>query len=372
MQMIARSYLVYELTSSVKILALVSAASGVPMLALALFGGAIADRVQRKRLVQAAQVTSMAVALFIAISISTDTITWYHLLGTGLVQGSLWSFMEPARQALIPQLVGQRRVSNALALNGAGMSASILVMPAVGGVLYAVIGPGWVYYIIAGMIFTAAMFTTAISVPAGNARQASSDMLTDIKAGLTYIWRTRVVLVLLLIGTATVLLSTPFKFLLPVFVDDLYNRESGAFGLLVSMMGLGTLVGSLFIASLGRWRRGLLLIAGTFASGFALLLVWLFPIYYAAVGIMVMLGLGEAGRRVLNQALIMDEVESQYQGRVMSVYMMSFGLVPLGVLPAGLAIDLLGSRTTVAILGAAMVSISLLLLATQRRIRSMQ
>ncbi len=97
MQMLARSYLVYDITDSGKILGLVSAAGALPMLGLALFGGAVADRLKRKPLIQAGQVTSMGVALFVAVSITLGWITWVHLLVAALVQGVMRSFLVPAR-----------------------------------------------------------------------------------------------------------------------------------------------------------------------------------------------------------------------------------------------------------------------------------
>ena len=371
MQMLVRLYLVYDITESAKILGLVSAASALPILGLALFGGAFADRVDRKHLIQMGQWSAVALALFIGASISTGTVTWYHLLGAGMVKGVLWSFMGPARQAVIPELVGKDKLSNAVALNAAGMSVMTLAAPALAGVLYAVIGPEGVYYLVAALELAAVILTGSITRPAKVPRVRRSRMLTEIKEGLSYIGRNNLVLVLLVVGLASVLLAQPFRFLLPVFVVEIYHRESEAMGLLMSTIGLGSLVGSLYVASLGTGRRGLVLILASFASAIGLILVALVPSYAAAIGIMAILGLGEAGRRSLNQALVMELADDQYRGRVMSIFMMNFGLMPLGVLPAGLAIDLIGAQATVAVLGGLMLVTSTLLLVTQKRLRQL-
>ena len=105
------------------------------MLGLALFGGAIADRFERKRLIQMGQIVPAALALGIGIIIFTDNIQWYHLVLVSIIQGSMFSFMMPARQAMIPQLVGKEGLSNAMAINAAGMSAMTLVAPAIAGIL---------------------------------------------------------------------------------------------------------------------------------------------------------------------------------------------------------------------------------------------
>ena len=116
MQMIARGYLTYELTDSPFLLGLVNAGFALPMLCLALFGGAIADRMDRKRVIQLGQAASGVLALFVAVSISTGTVSWYHLLAVSMVQGGVFSFFMPARQALIPHLVGKDMLTNAMAL----------------------------------------------------------------------------------------------------------------------------------------------------------------------------------------------------------------------------------------------------------------
>ena len=144
-----------------------------------------------------------------------------------------------------------------------------------------------------------------------------------------------------------------------------------AMGLLVTIMGGGSLVGSLFIASLGKSRRGLLLILGSFMSGIALLLIAAIPVYYVAAALMVLLGLGDSGRRTLNQSLIMEEVEDQYRGRVMSVFMLNFGLMPLGVLPAGVIAEYLGGQIAVGLLALLLLATTAIIFATQKRLREM-
>ena len=112
MQMLVRSYFVYELESSGAILGIVNAGSAIPMLTLALFGGVIADRLNKKRIIQSGQLLAGCVSLVVAVLILSETVTWVHLLIASIVQGAVFAFMMPARQALIPQMVGQKLVSN--------------------------------------------------------------------------------------------------------------------------------------------------------------------------------------------------------------------------------------------------------------------
>ena len=371
MQMVVRGYLVYDLTSSPIKLSIVSAGFALPMLSLALFGGAVADRMERKRVIQMGQVTAGLLALFIAISITTDTVTWIHLLAASIAQGAMFSFLMPARQAIIPQLVGQENLTNAMALSAAAMSATSLFTPTLAGAMYAYFGSAdIVYYLIACLMTVGVVLTSFIRVEGGGPVRPSAPMLSDIGEGLSYIRRSPLVLVLLFMGLLTALLAMPFRIgLMPIFIIDVYERGPEALGLMVTVSGAGSLLGTMVIATMGAWRRGMLMIVGSFASAIALLLVAAIPVYFAAVGIMLLMGLGDAGRRTLNQALIMEEVEDKYRGRVMSVFMMNFGLMPLGVLPAGVATQIIGPQWTVGILGTLLMAATLLILLTQKRLR---
>ena len=198
-----------------------------------------------------------------------------------------------------------------------------LVSPALAGGLYAWAGPETVYFLIAGLGLVSVILTSFIRRPDRTAPSRKSPMLKDIVAGLRYVRQSRIVMLLMFMGLATSLLAMPFRFLMPVFVVDVYQRGPESMGLLVAIMGGGSLVGSLGIAALGDRKRGMLLLAGSFASGIALLLLAILPFYYAAAAIMLLLGLGDAARRTLNQLLIMELTEDQYRGRVMSVFMMN-------------------------------------------------
>jgi len=359
MQGIARGYLVYELTSSPILLGLVSAGFAIPMLCLALFGGVVADRFERKRIIQICQALGGLTSLVIAITISTGTVTWVHLFVASFVHGIVFSFMMPSRTALIPQLVRSDLVTNALALNSAAMSGTTLLAPAFAGNLYNLIGPAGVYYIICALEFMAVVCTGLIRDVDRSSERRSVAMLGDIVAGLKYIVKNKLILMLLGMALATALLAMPIRFLLPIFIVDVYGRGPEALGLLVSMMGLGALVGSLGIATMGRWRRGIVLILGGITSGVGLLLIGLIPVYSLAAFIMVLLGLGDSARRALNMALLLEVTDDQYRARVSSVYMMNFGLMPLGILPAGAIAEYFGGQAAAFTLAVALLIICL-------------
>ena len=393
MQMLVRGYLTYELTESDLLVGIVSAGGTLSVLLFALPGGALADRVERRRLIQVGQIINALLAVTVGTAILFDVITWRYLFAAAVVQGIMWSFLAPARQAFVPQLVGTKNLGNAIALSAAGMSATAVIAPSIAGVLYSVVGPAPVYFVITAMSAVAVLLTT--SIPAmpldrtGTKPSMLSDiwdvvqfmrspftstllMLSDIWDGVQYIMRSPFILTLLLFGLSMVVVVMPYRFLLPVYVVEVYGRGSDSLGLLLSVVGIGSLAGSLAIASVGKWRRGLLLLGGGFAAGLALLTTSAIPFYFLAAPFMLLLGLGDAANRSLNQTLIMENMDDTYRGRVMSLWMMNFGLMGAGILPVSFLSDFFSPRIAFAFMGAVITVITLLLFVFHRRLRSVQ
>ena len=370
MEMVAIGYLVYDITSSPFLLGVVEAGFAIPTLALALLGGALADRLNRKRVIQASQLVAVIVGIFVAVSILTEAVTWVHLMIAALVEGSLFAFMMPARQSIVPLMVRREQFTNAMALNSAAFSSMTLAAPGVAGGLYVLIGPGGLYVVIASLYAAALLLTTLIRPTPARSTQMPS-ILSDIGDGLRYIAGTRMIMQILAVAMVGSLFSWPFRVLLPIFVVDVYHLEADAMGLMISVLGAGSLAGSLAIASLGRWKRGLLLMVGGLLSALGLGLVSAIPVYFAAVGVMVLLGLGDATRWTLSLTLIMERAEDRYRGRVSSIFMMNFGLMPLSVLPAGAVAEYLGGGPTVGIMAAALAIATVLFLVAMKSIREM-
>ena len=308
-------------------------------------------------------------ALLIGLAIATDQVTWVHLLVAAVIQGAAFSFMMPARQSIIPQLVGPGQLTNAIALNATAMSAMTLASPGFAGVLYALTGPDNVYFIMSGLGVTAVAVTSMVPQTGGGPVKKKGSMLKDIGEGMSYIRRSPLIMSLLIMGLATTLLAMPFRQLMPVFVVDIYHLGPEYMGLLLSVMGGSSLVGALFVASLSRWRRGLLLIIGSFMTGVALLLIASVPLYIAAIFFMIPLGLGDAARRTLNQSLALEVADNQYRGRVMGVFMLNRGMMPLGVLPTALLMEFMGARIAIGILAMLLLTFTTLILVTQKHMR---
>ena len=307
------------------------------------------------------------------VAVLFDVIAWYHLLMAGIVQGIMWSFLAPARQALVPQLVGTQNLGNAIALTAAAMSGSAAVAPSIAGVLYGRIGPEGVYFVIAGMSAPLQCCSRRASLRTPLERTgAKPSMLYDIKDGIQYLLRSPFIMTLLLFGLSMTLIVMPYRPLLTVYVAEVYGGGSASLGLLMSIVGVGSLAGSLFIASITKWHRGLLLLGGGFAAGLALITTSAIPIFLVAAPFMLMLGLGDSANRSLNQTLVMENMDAEYRGRIMSLWMMKFGLMPLGVLPFSIIAEQFGAQASFACMGVAIVIITLIILAMNKRLRTTQ
>ena len=197
----------------------------------------------------------------------------------------------------------------------------------------------------------AAMLTTKMPrLPVGGS-SGRNRMAADIADGLRYVAGNRTVMFLLLLALSSTLFAMPFRNLLPAFVEESFGRGAASVGLLMSMIGLGSLVGSLFIAGLRRGsRKGPVLIGMTVMSGGGIVLAAVAPSYALVVAIMVLLGVGDSGRRALNSSLILENTDEEHRGRVMGMYMMNFGLIPLGVIPLAEVAESVG--ITIAFAGA--------------------
>lgn len=296
MQMLARGYLAWELTKSATMVGLVGAGFAPPILILSLFGGAVADRFDKKRMIQVGQFGMGVFSLVIAFSIITETITIWHLIGASVIQGILFALLMPARQVIIPQLVENRQLSNAVALNASGMSLMTLLAPVIAGFIYGGYGPGAAYFTIAGLNFAAVALTSMLKPTVNSVTSPRNrKILKEVKEGLLYSWSNKTVMMLLVVALSTTVLAMPLRTLLPVQIEEVFNRDVESLGLLMLMIGAGALVGSLAIAGLTTGQhRGLVLMGTTLLSGIAVLLAGLNTSYFVALGIMVLIGLGDA------------------------------------------------------------------------------
>jgi MFS family permease len=342
MQQVVRGFLVYQLTGSFAALGGMALANAAPRLALALYGGVVADRVSRRYVIQAGQVFNVVQASVIAALLFSGLLRFEHLLVTAVLQGISNSFTQPARQAMVPEIVGLDRLTNAIALNASTMNTMRLLAPALAGVLLAVIGAGWVYVMMASLYAMAVLTMTRVPVrmPAGSQAGAAGrgrrgrGGLNDIREALAYLRTQPTLIMLLAVHLCIVTFSMPYQRLLPGFVDEVLsdNPDETALrlGLLLTFTGVGALLGSLVIASLPDRHRGGLLLGSSALLGLALLGFTASSSFWLSAAFVVALGIGMAGRQSLSNVLIQTHVSNEFRGRISSIMMMEMGLTSFG------------------------------------------
>ncbi|MEE8413004.1 MAG: MFS transporter [Dehalococcoidales bacterium] len=377
MQMLARSLLIYRLTGSAAILGAMSFANAIPMIALSLFGGVIADRVQKKYVLLIGQSASALISLSVAISLATGYLSvghagsWWVLVVASLAQGTVMGLMMPSRQAIVPEIVkDEEELMNAISLSSMGMNTLRLFAPALTGVLIDTIGFEAVYYVTTGSYVMAVVFisflplTSTITLSGGGA-------IDDIKEGLRYLRKEINIMLILGFSLVMVVLSMPYMLLMPVFAEDVLKVGATGMGVLMSVSGGGAMAGSLVLASLPNRKRGLMLMASGVLMGSALAAFSFSSIWPLSLTLVVFVGLGQSGQMTLGNTLIQYYVDDQYRGRVMSIFFMQFGLTSFGAFVAGLLAEKVGIQIAVGSFGLTLVALSILAIIFLPRIRNL-
>jgi len=361
MQSLAQAWLLYRLTDSGFLLGLAGAASLLPSLVFGVYGGWLADRFSRQRLLMAAQALAMLQALALAALTLSGAIAPWHILTLALLLGIVQAFEFPARHAFVAGLVPKADLANAIALHASMFQASRLAGPAIAGVLIVAIGEGWVF-LLNGLTFVVVLLTLrAIRLPATPAEDVAEPK--DLRAGLRFAWRHRPVRAALSVVAAMSILGTSASVLLPVFAVKVYGVGAGRLGMLMGAIGAGALVGAFALAG----RRSLAgierLILGTgVAAGGALALFALTPVFELALVFLAVTGFCITRVLASSNAFIQMTVPDQLRGRVMALFSVAMqGMMPIGNLAAGAGGDLLGAPLTVAFSGALLIAAILFL-----------
>ena len=345
MQMLARGYLAFELTGSFAALGLIGLANAIPMLALSLYGGVIADRFPKKRVLQAGQAVSALIALCVGLLLVADLLSFTYLLAAGATQGVVMALMMPSRQSILPEVVGMERLMNAVSLQAAGMNLMRLMGPAAGGFLIAWIGAEALYFIMTAMYLLAVTALGPVRLRhegGGRARsRASGGGMAD---GLRYIRDDATIFVLLIMTFVISILAMPYLLMLPGFVEEIFGGGPEELGVLISVGGVGSLIGALTLASLPPKRRGLMLLASGLVMGVALIGFSASPSILVGGAFMFFIGVGSAGRQALGNVLLQSYTENAYRGRVMSIYMTQISLMSLGAFVIGLIAEAVGAE----------------------------
>lgn len=367
LQMIATSWLVYQLSGSTLMLGLAAFAQQIPFLLLAPIAGVFVDRLDRRRLLIATNSVATLQALAMFTVVALGVVNPWHLIAGNLVLGLVNACDAPARQSILIQLVGGRSdLASAIALNSVMMNVARFVGPMVGGTLIAVLGERWGFGINALSYLAMLLALSRIPSVPPPAAPAEKGVLRQLAAGARYAYGFLPARSALLLLTATSLTVGSYASLMPWFAREAFHGDSATQGMLISAAGLGAVSGMVYLALRSGIRGLFRLLAWTATTaGVALCLfsfstsLWLAlpALYFVGLGMM----LTAASTNTVLQSIVPDEL----RGRVASLYVMSFiGMSPLGALAAGWVAESAGPPLTLAVCGFAGI-VAALLYATQ-------
>lgn len=354
MDQVTRGWLIYDLTGSPLQLGITTATRGLPLLLFGVVAGAFADRSGRKMQLVVSQVTNALINLVLATLVLTGRVEPWHVYLTGFMAGTVEAFQQPARQTLVSDVVGDEKLMNALALNSAAFNASRALGPAVAGAFIAAVGVAGSYYLQTAMFLIATLWTVQMAIPERSAEhllRAHEPFLQSIGTGLGYVARDRNIRTLMLLVLGPLIFGMSYSSFMPLIASDVLHGGAVLQGMLLSFIGIGSLVGALVVASMRRSHgSGLAVVAA--ALVFCVCVMAFASSHWVVVSLLIALALGyfSVAFGTQNQTLLQILAPRHLRGRVMSIYMLDRGLIPAGALLAGALASHMGGPSALRIM----------------------
>jgi predicted MFS family arabinose efflux permease len=372
MQIVAQGWLIYRLSHSSFLLGLDQFLAGIPIFLFTLIGGVVADRTERRKILLVSQYIQMASAGILTLLVAFGVVHVWQILCLSFVSGFAQAFGGPAYQALIPTLVDRDDMPNAIALNSIQFNLAVTVGPALAGITLARFGEKWCFGLNA-LSFLAPIISLSIISARFMPESTKETMFNSLKQGIHFIWRHGSMVGLIVLAFLMTFLSMPMRTYIPVFVKDIFHRGPETYGNLLSLMGVGSICGSLGVASLGnisnkgRFALSMLILLGAGIAGFSL--SKLLPVSYT---MLVLVGASMMAVFATVTSLVQLIVTNEMRGRVMSVYNFAFrGGMPMGNLVSGWLVPAYTAPLVLAVNGFLLVVVALYFLLVQRRVAAL-
>ena len=348
-EILARGWLAYEMTQSAVLLGVVVVSQGVPQALLAVLGGVLADRVKKRTLIMCAQGVLTLSAITLAVLVVTGVIAYWQLVALSLVTGVSVGLSLPARLAFVSELVPGDRFVRAYSLYYVANNTMRVGGPAVGGIVTAFLGIGVTFLLIA--VAHGICFSLLLAARLSEAERPPQvrPILRDLAETFAFASRTPVILILMLTELGIVFFVFSSINLMPVFASAVFNAGPAGLGTLLSSVGVGGLIGSVFVAAIGGTRRKslLLLYAGVF-QGMMLFLLAGAPALQLAALAAGLVGFGNAIYVTINSTMFQLNSPPEMRGRVTSLYLLGQAFQPIGVAPLSVLADSVGIQIAVA------------------------
>ena len=371
LQSVALSWLVYRTTRSPLMLATVAFAGTIPMLVISPFAGALIDRFDRRLVLLSTQMVQMTQAAVLAVLAFSGHARIEFVVPLALVYGCAWAFDVPARQAMLPVMIGGREdLPNAIALSSLVMNLARFVGPALAGLMLAWTGEGWCFLLNSVTFIPVLLAVRALPrTPAAHPAAALGRQLAD---GFRWVWAfhpARWLLGHLIVMSLTV---PVYQAMVPIFASEIHHGDSRTQGLLVSSAGVGALIGTFLLAARPS-VRGLVRVIGASSAIAAIGMVTFArteTLWIACAGL-VATGFGIISVASGTNTILQSVVDDGRRGRVVSIYAMCFlGIVPLGTLLTGVLVRHLGAPLTLTLQGLVCLAASLAFAIAYPRIRA--
>ncbi len=337
MQRTAEGFLIFQLTHSPLYLGYVGFAMGLPAWIFMIYGGVVADRFQRKKVLMITQTVMMTLAFILAALTFTGLVKPWHIISLAFLLGIANAFDAPARQSFVLELIDREDLTNAIALNATMFNTGTAIGPAIAGITYALFGPAWCFTI-NGLSFIGVLAALKLmKLKPIEREKKTSSAFEELIEGFRYIKKEKTILTLISIVGMVSVFGISYFTLLPAWAVNILHGDAATNGFLQSARGFGAMASALFIASLGRFKyTGKLLTLGLFT--FPVLLIIFSMVRILPIALFVLFGVGFSIILVNNlaNAMVQRLVEDSFRGRVMGVYTFTFfGFMPLGALLMG-------------------------------------
>jgi MFS family permease len=346
LQTVAQGWLVLQLSNSAFIVGLVTALGSLPILLFTLYGGVLADRVNRRKTVMILQALLAVEALVLAILVVLGHVTVGWIMGLALFTGLVTAFEVPIRQAMVVELAGRDSLMNAIALQSSVFNLARVLGPAFAGVIIGVWGVAACFFLNAASFLAVIWGLWRMDLPHAQPTGAGVDVIGAFKEGARYVRHERWPRALMILIASTTIFGFSFLAMLPVFARDVLGADAGGYGALVSSVGVGALSGALFLAAFGgalRKRRLALISAAGF--GTALVATAFAPNYWVAFGLLAVVGCSMVLQSISANTLLQQEAPDHLRGRVMGFYsFVVLGMAPFGALQIGWVSQHFGTR----------------------------
>ena len=360
MDQVSRGWLIYELTDSTVQLGLVRGVQAIPILLLSPIAGSAADRYSRRTQILVAQIIDGLMFALLAILIFTGQIQPWHVYVTAFAMACVQTFQQPARAAIIGDVVPREGLTNAIGLNSIIFNVARSTGPALAGVLIVAVGTGGafgaqaVFYILA-TYWTLRLRTPAASGSGGGAGHGHSESFArSIVEGWKFSWRNLEVRTALLVVMFASLLIVPFTTLLPVFARDILDVGASGQGFLLTAMGIGALGSAMMIATFGdRMPRGLFMLGGVALYGVSVVAFAASPWFHLSIVLMVVVGFANVCSHALVQTVIQSYAPAEFRGRAIALFHMSQVVMTVGSMAIGSLAAVSGTEWAVVLMSTA-------------------